>query len=100
MVMGERALCPGKGPLGRDCHSLEMEKQSTWKGVPTTPHLHFNSPKSLFQIVYHGDPYAAHNSTEFLIYERGVEVGCWGLCINSVFSSLYSCKSLLPEGIF
>ncbi|GAB5567341.1 membrane-associated transporter protein [Prionailurus iriomotensis] len=25
------------------------------------------------QIVYHGDPYAAHNSTEFLIYERGVE---------------------------
>ncbi|XP_028623526.1 membrane-associated transporter protein [Grammomys surdaster] len=42
------------------------------------------------QIVYHGDPYAAHNSTEFLIYERGVEVGCWGLCINSVFSSVYS----------
>ncbi|XP_054439982.1 membrane-associated transporter protein isoform X2 [Pteronotus mesoamericanus] len=42
------------------------------------------------QIVYHGNPYSAHNSTEFLIYERGVEVGCWGLCINAVFSSLYS----------
>ncbi|KAF5912154.1 hypothetical protein HPG69_003430, partial [Diceros bicornis minor] len=42
------------------------------------------------QIVYHGDPYSAHNSTEFLIYQRGVEVGCWGLCINSMFSSLYS----------
>uniref|UniRef100_A0A8D2CQ71 Solute carrier family 45 member 2 n=1 Tax=Sciurus vulgaris TaxID=55149 RepID=A0A8D2CQ71_SCIVU len=42
------------------------------------------------QIVYGGDPYSAHNSTEFLIYSRGVEVGCWGLCINSVFSSLYS----------
>ncbi|XP_013370393.1 PREDICTED: membrane-associated transporter protein isoform X3 [Chinchilla lanigera] len=42
------------------------------------------------QIVYHGDPYSPHNSTEFLIYERGVEVGCWGLCINSVFSSVYS----------
>ncbi|XP_004412952.1 PREDICTED: membrane-associated transporter protein isoform X2 [Odobenus rosmarus divergens] len=42
------------------------------------------------QIVYQGDPYGAHNSTEFLLYERGVEVGCWGLCINSVFSSLYS----------
>ncbi|XP_051006926.1 membrane-associated transporter protein [Acomys russatus] len=42
------------------------------------------------QIVYHGDPYSAHNSTEFLTYERGVEVGCWGLCINSVFSSVYS----------
>ncbi|XP_068959757.1 membrane-associated transporter protein-like [Petaurus breviceps papuanus] len=42
------------------------------------------------QIVYHGDPYAPHDSTSFLIYERGVEVGCWGLCINSVSSSLYS----------
>ncbi|KAM9694242.1 membrane-associated transporter protein isoform 1-T1 [Trichechus inunguis] len=42
------------------------------------------------QIVYGGDPYSAHNSTEFLIYQRGVEVGCWSLCINSVFSSLYS----------
>nr|BAG72128.1 membrane associated transporter protein [Suncus murinus] len=42
------------------------------------------------QIVYHGNPYRAHNSTEFLIYQRGVEVGCWGLCINSMFSSLYS----------
>ncbi|KAM6157205.1 membrane-associated transporter protein isoform 1-T1 [Erethizon dorsatum] len=42
------------------------------------------------QIVYHGDPYSPHNSTEFLIYERGVEVGCWGLCINSVSSSVYS----------
>nr|XP_003407987.2 membrane-associated transporter protein isoform X3 [Loxodonta africana] len=42
------------------------------------------------QIVYRGNPYSAHNSTEFLIYQRGVEVGCWGLCINSLFSSLYS----------
>ncbi|XP_021505050.1 membrane-associated transporter protein [Meriones unguiculatus] len=42
------------------------------------------------QIVYHGDPYSAHNSTEFLAYERGIEVGCWGLCLNSVFSSVYS----------
>uniref|UniRef100_A0A8D0PLJ2 Solute carrier family 45 member 2 n=1 Tax=Sus scrofa TaxID=9823 RepID=A0A8D0PLJ2_PIG len=50
------------------------------------------------QIVYHGDPYSAHNSTEFLIYQRGVEVGCWGLCINSVFSSLYSFfqRALVP----
>ncbi|KAB1281095.1 Membrane-associated transporter protein [Camelus dromedarius] len=54
------------------------------------------------RIVYHGDPYGAHNSTEFLIYQRGVEVGCWGLCINAVFSSLYSSlpavisPSLLP----
>ncbi|XP_004583695.2 membrane-associated transporter protein isoform X1 [Ochotona princeps] len=42
------------------------------------------------QIVFQGDPYSPHNSTEFLTYERGVEIGCWGLCINSVSSSLYS----------
>ncbi|XP_053782821.1 membrane-associated transporter protein isoform X2 [Desmodus rotundus] len=48
--------------------------------------------KSLLRalIVYRGNPYSAHNSTEFLIYERGVEVGCWGLCVNALFSSLYS----------
>ncbi|MEE6457986.1 hypothetical protein FKM82_000136 [Ascaphus truei] len=50
------------------------------------------------QIVYHGNPYAEHNSTAYLTYERGVEVGCWGLCINAIASSLYSYmqKSLLP----
>ncbi|XP_036919036.1 membrane-associated transporter protein isoform X2 [Sturnira hondurensis] len=50
------------------------------------------SIKSLLKalIVYRGNPYGAHNSTEFLVYERGVEVGCWGLCINALFSSLYS----------
>ncbi|XP_006896859.1 PREDICTED: membrane-associated transporter protein isoform X2 [Elephantulus edwardii] len=42
------------------------------------------------QIVYGGNPYSAHNSTEFQIYQRGVEAGCWGLCINAVFSSIYS----------
>ncbi|XP_036984877.2 membrane-associated transporter protein isoform X2 [Artibeus jamaicensis] len=48
--------------------------------------------KSLLKalIVYHGNPYSAHNSTEFLVYERGVEVGCWGLAVNALFSSLYS----------
>lgn len=50
------------------------------------------------QIVYNGNPYAAHNSTAYLIYEQGVEVGCWGMCINAIFSSLYSYlqKALLP----
>ncbi|KAG7255074.1 hypothetical protein CRUP_000442, partial [Coryphaenoides rupestris] len=42
------------------------------------------------QIVYKGNPYAAHNSTAYETYERGVEVGCWGLCINAVSSALYS----------
>lgn len=47
---------------------------------------------SFSQIVYRGNPYAEHNSTSYLIYEQGIEVGCWGLCINAVSSALYSCK--------
>uniref|UniRef100_A0A674A553 Solute carrier family 45 member 2 n=1 Tax=Salmo trutta TaxID=8032 RepID=A0A674A553_SALTR len=31
-----------------------------------------------------GNPYADHNSTAYEQYERRVEIGCWGLCINSV----------------
>ncbi|XP_068609210.1 membrane-associated transporter protein [Brachionichthys hirsutus] len=42
------------------------------------------------QIVYKGDPYAGHDSTAYIAYERGVEMGCWGLCINAVSSALYS----------
>lgn len=50
------------------------------------------------QIVYNGNPYAEHNSTAYATYERGVEVGCWGLCINAVSSALYSYvqRFLLP----
>ncbi|XP_056303073.1 membrane-associated transporter protein [Danio aesculapii] len=50
------------------------------------------------QIVYKGNPYAEHNSTAYTTYERGVEVGCWGLCINAVSSALYSYvqRLLLP----
>ncbi|KAJ0013013.1 hypothetical protein NQD34_017347 [Periophthalmus magnuspinnatus] len=50
------------------------------------------------QIVYKGNPYAEHNSTAYVTYERGVEVGCWGLCINAVSSALYSYvqRFLLP----
>uniref|UniRef100_A0A8D0HIS2 Solute carrier family 45 member 2 n=1 Tax=Sphenodon punctatus TaxID=8508 RepID=A0A8D0HIS2_SPHPU len=50
------------------------------------------------QIVFRGDPYAPHNSTAYQTYERGVEIGCWGMCINAISSSLYSYlqKTLLP----
>ncbi|XP_036385919.1 membrane-associated transporter protein [Megalops cyprinoides] len=50
------------------------------------------------QIVYKGNPYTDHNSTAYNTYERGVEVGCWGLCINAVSSALYSYvqRLLLP----
>ncbi|NXW90295.1 S45A2 protein, partial [Alopecoenas beccarii] len=50
------------------------------------------------QVVYQGSPYAPHNSTLYLTYKAGVEMGCWGLCINAVASSVYSYlqKILLP----
>ncbi|XP_010723621.1 membrane-associated transporter protein [Meleagris gallopavo] len=50
------------------------------------------------QVVYQGSPYASHNSTLYHTYRRGVEVGCWGLCINAIASSAYSYlqKLLLP----
>ncbi|XP_077593396.1 membrane-associated transporter protein [Stigmatopora nigra] len=50
------------------------------------------------QIVYKGNPYADHNSTAYATYERGVEIGCWGLCINAVSSALFSYvqRFLLP----
>uniref|UniRef100_A0A670YF86 Solute carrier family 45 member 2 n=1 Tax=Pseudonaja textilis TaxID=8673 RepID=A0A670YF86_PSETE len=50
------------------------------------------------QIVFEGDPYAPHNSTAYRTYKRGVEIGCWGLCINAISSSVYSYvqRALLP----
>ncbi|XP_061603699.1 membrane-associated transporter protein [Phyllopteryx taeniolatus] len=50
------------------------------------------------QIVYKGNPYAEHNSTAYVTYERGVEIGCWGLCINAVSSAVFSYlqRFLLP----
>uniref|UniRef100_A0A672TV62 Solute carrier family 45 member 2 n=1 Tax=Strigops habroptila TaxID=2489341 RepID=A0A672TV62_STRHB len=51
------------------------------------------------QVVYHGSPYAPRNSTLYLSYRKGVEMGCWGLCINAISSSAYSYiqKILLPH---
>ncbi|NWX15011.1 S45A2 protein, partial [Aegotheles bennettii] len=50
------------------------------------------------QVVYQGSPYAPRNSTLYLTYRTGVEMGCWGLCINAISSSVYSYlqKILLP----
>ncbi|XP_061409571.1 LOW QUALITY PROTEIN: membrane-associated transporter protein-like [Lethenteron reissneri] len=42
------------------------------------------------QIVYKGDPYAKHTSSEYRLYEEGVEIGCWGMCINALSSAIYS----------
>ncbi|KFU86010.1 Membrane-associated transporter protein [Chaetura pelagica] len=50
------------------------------------------------QVVYQGSPYAPRNSTLYLTYRTGVEMGCWGLCINAISSSVYSYlqKIILP----
>lgn len=91
---GESSCCPREAPPSPKGGEARGE-------LPTSLPVTQPPMDALFQIVYHGDPYGAHNSTEFLIYERGVEVGCWGLCINSVFSSVYSCKfSTSPKGVF
>uniref|UniRef100_UPI00358ED006 membrane-associated transporter protein n=1 Tax=Myxine glutinosa TaxID=7769 RepID=UPI00358ED006 len=42
------------------------------------------------QIVYKGNPYADHKSVAYILYEHGVEIGCWGLSINALVSSAYS----------
>lgn len=61
--------------------------------APSDNHIYYCfSLSALPQIVYKGNPYAEHNSTAYMTYERGVEVGCWGLCINAVSSALYSCE--------
>lgn len=61
--------------------------------APPDNHIYYCfSLSALPQIVYKGNPYAEHNSTAYMTYERGVEVGCWGLCINAVSSALYSCE--------
>lgn len=96
----EKGLCVlARGPWAGTCAPQGCRHRAYVKGSCHL-HLSLNSPKSLSQIVYRGNPYSTHNSTEFLVYERGVEVGCWGLCINSLFSSLYSCKSPLPMVVF
>lgn len=73
---------PGLGPC-----SHENETFPTCRGI-----LALCEFRGLFQVVYHGNPYAPHNSTLYLTYKTGVEMGCWGLCINAISSSAYSCK--------
>ncbi|XP_019373532.1 PREDICTED: membrane-associated transporter protein isoform X2 [Gavialis gangeticus] len=72
--------------------------ESGYAEIRTLPDLGKSTETPHTEIVYHGDPYAPHNSTAYLTYERGVEIGCWGMCINAVSSSLYSYlqKALLP----
>lgn len=87
---------------GRGAVCYSPAQPSTWT-LPSPSDNHvlyccFFSPVS--QIVYRGNPYAEHNSTAYMTYERGVEVGCWGLCINAVSSALYSCEFVVKASGF
>lgn len=42
------------------------------------------------EAVFHGNPTAAPDSNEFLLYEQGVRFGCWGMSIYAFSCSIYS----------
>lgn len=47
------------------------------------------------QVIYHGDPMAAANSTDLQDYHKGVQMGCWGLVIYAANSAI--CSALLQK---
>ncbi|XP_069893375.1 proton-associated sugar transporter A isoform X1 [Dipodomys merriami] len=42
------------------------------------------------EVVFQGDPKAPHASEAYQKYNRGVTVGCWGLCIYAFSAAFYS----------
>ncbi|XP_061674840.1 solute carrier family 45 member 4-like [Syngnathoides biaculeatus] len=47
------------------------------------------------QVIFHGDPKAVANSTEFQNYNSGVQMGCWGLVVNAATAAL--CSAILQK---
>ncbi|XP_059194565.1 solute carrier family 45 member 4 [Centropristis striata] len=47
------------------------------------------------QVIYHGDPKAPANSTELLNYNRGVQMGCWGLVVYAATAAV--CSAILQK---
>ncbi|XP_077454712.1 solute carrier family 45 member 4-like [Stigmatopora argus] len=47
------------------------------------------------QVIYHGDPKAPANSTEFRDYNSGVQMGCWGLVVYAGTSAV--CSAILQK---
>ncbi|XP_056154603.1 solute carrier family 45 member 4 [Lampris incognitus] len=47
------------------------------------------------QVIYNGDPTAAVNSTELANYNRGVQMGCWGLVIYAMTAA--ACSAILQK---
>ncbi|XP_077106403.1 proton-associated sugar transporter A isoform X2 [Ranitomeya variabilis] len=42
------------------------------------------------EVIFQGDPKAAHNSEEYQRYNAGVTMGCWGMCIYAFSAAFYS----------
>ncbi|XP_020790069.1 solute carrier family 45 member 4 [Boleophthalmus pectinirostris] len=47
------------------------------------------------QVIYHGDPTAPSNTTEFENYQNGVQMGCWGLVIYALTAA--TCSAILQK---
>ncbi|XP_044215567.1 solute carrier family 45 member 4 isoform X1 [Thunnus albacares] len=49
------------------------------------------------QVIYHGDPTAPSNSTELQNYNRGVQMGCWGLVVYAATAAV--CSAILQKSL-
>ncbi|XP_034030805.1 solute carrier family 45 member 4-like [Thalassophryne amazonica] len=49
------------------------------------------------QVVYHGDPTAPANSTELLNYNKGVQMGCWGMMVYAATAAV--CSAILQKSL-
>uniref|UniRef100_A0A671U6D2 Solute carrier family 45 member 4 n=1 Tax=Sparus aurata TaxID=8175 RepID=A0A671U6D2_SPAAU len=47
------------------------------------------------QVIYNGDPQAPANSTELQNYNRGVQMGCWGLVVYAATAAV--CSAILQK---
>ncbi|KAF7657655.1 hypothetical protein LDENG_00023970 [Lucifuga dentata] len=47
------------------------------------------------QVIYHGDPTAPANSTELQSYNKGVQMGCWGLVVYAATAAV--CSAILQK---
>ncbi|XP_030002616.1 solute carrier family 45 member 4 [Sphaeramia orbicularis] len=47
------------------------------------------------QVIYHGDPTAPSNSTELDNYNKGVQMGCWGLVVYAMTAA--TCSAVLQK---
>ncbi|XP_077384110.1 solute carrier family 45 member 4-like isoform X3 [Festucalex cinctus] len=47
------------------------------------------------QVIFHGDPKALANTTEFQNYNSGVQMGCWGLVVNAATAAV--CSAILQK---